>query len=596
LKRAATHRPSLEVLEDRRVPAFLAAVNYAVGLPTIALGVGDFNGDAILDLATANARRTAQEAYTVSVLLGNADGTFQPPRTSVNGAAASSLKVGDFNGDGFDDLATADLDNVDGYDVNVLLSNGDGTFRAPINIDLGPVSYTSVAVGDFNRDGKLDLAVTGEIGYYYGYQGQVNVLLGNGDGSFSGPITSVIDETPDTDSYAVVADFNGDGKTDMMVNGFGSVLMLGDGQGHLSSQGRSATLGAAAVGDVNGDGKLDLVRGGSVLLGDGAGGFPTLRTYDTGGVYGPIVVDDFNGDNRLDIAMRPWEGNYVRIFRGRGDGTFGDAENFAAGQGEPRLVAGDFNGDGWLDVATTDAVGESISVLINNRSWPTPPPAVSVSDATVTEGNTGTVNATFTVTLSAPSAQTVTVQYATANGTATAGSDYQARSGTLSIPAGQTRGTITVLVIGDRLPEPNETFFVNLSGATNATIADGQGIGTILDNEPGISISDVTRLEGKRNKTTLFTFTVTLSVPYDQPVTVSFRTANGTATTGDGDYVARTGTLTFAPSQTTKTITIEVKGDSKRESNETFYLDLFGNSNNSWFSKSRGIGTILNDD
>jgi hypothetical protein len=106
----------------------------------------------------------------------------------------------------------------------------------------------------------------------------------------------------------------------------------------------------------------------------------------------------------------------------------------------------------------------------------------------------------------------------------------------------------------------------------------------------------VTKAEGRKNKTTLFTFTVTLSVPYDQPVTMSFQTVNGTATTGDNDVVAKAGTLTFAPGETTKTITIEVKGDSKKEDNETFYLDLFGNSNNSLFTKKRGVGTILNDD
>ena len=93
---------------------------------------------------------------------------------------------------------------------------------------------------------------------------------------------------------------------------------------------------------------------------------------------------------------------------------------------------------------------------------------------------------------------------------------------------------------------------------------------------PSISISDFSKAEGKKGKTTLFTFTVTLSAAYDQPVTMSYRTANGTATTSNSDYVAKTGTLTFAPGETTKTITIEVKGDSKREANETFYLDLFG--------------------
>jgi Calx-beta domain len=94
----------------------------------------------------------------------------------------------------------------------------------------------------------------------------------------------------------------------------------------------------------------------------------------------------------------------------------------------------------------------------------------------------------------------------------------------------------------------------------------------------------------------LFTFTVTLSAAYDQAVTMSFATTNGTATTSDGDFVAKSGTLTFAPGETTKTITIEVRGDSKKEGDETFYLDLFGNSSNSLFTKKRGLGKILNDD
>src|SRR4029077_16206877 len=133
---------------------------------------------------------------------------------------------------------------------------------------------------------------------------------------------------------------------------------------------------------------------------------------------------------------------------------------------------------------------------------------ISTSDRTVTEGNTGVTSATFTVTLSAAYDVPVTVNYSTANGTATAGSDYQAASGTLTFAPGETSKTVTVQVIGDRLAEANETFAVNLSGATNATTADGQGIGTILDNEPRIGISDVSKKEGKKNQTTQFTFTV----------------------------------------------------------------------------------------
>jgi hypothetical protein len=166
----------------------------------------------------------------------------------------------------------------------------------------------------------------------------------------------------------------------------------------------------------------------------------------------------------------------------------------------------------------------------------------------------------------------------------------------LTFAPGETTKTITVPIIGDRLPEPNETFAVNLSGPTNAIIADGQGVGTIVDDEPRISISDVSKKEGSGKKTTLFTFTITLSAAYDQPVAVSFRTTDGTATTGDGDYVGKTGTITFYPGETSKTVAITVKGDRKQESNEVFYMELFDNSSNSLFARSRGLGTILNDD
>jgi hypothetical protein len=105
----------------------------------------------------------------------------------------------------------------------------------------------------------------------------------------------------------------------------------------------------------------------------------------------------------------------------------------------------------------------------------------------------------------------------------------------------------------------------------------------------------VAQKEGKRLQTTLFTFTVSLSAAYDQPVTVSFRTADGTAKAGE-DYAAKSGTLTFAPGETTKTITIAVTGDNKRESDETFFLDLFGNSTNSFIPYNRGLGIIQNDD
>jgi chitinase len=221
---------------------------------------------------------------------------------------------------------------------------------------------------------------------------------------------------------------------------------------------------------------------------------------------------------------------------------------------------------------------------------------IRIYDVSAQEGNTAATRFTFYVGLSFASAQPVTVSYATADGSAMAGSDYYSTSGTLTFAPGQTLLAVTVDVIGDRLPEPNENFVVHLSSPTNATISGGLGFATIVDDEPRISISDVTKAEGRKGKTTLFVFTVTLSAAYDEPVTMSFQTANSTATTGDNDYIAKTGTLTFAPGETTKTITVTAKGDSKKEADETFYVDLFGLSSNALFTKNRGLGTILNDD
>jgi len=169
------------------------------------------------------------------------------------------------------------------------------------------------------------------------------------------------------------------------------------------------------------------------------------------------------------------------------------------------------------------------------------------------------------------------------------------RGGAESTAPGEDSKTITVPVYGDRVAEPNETFNVNLSGATNAAMGDGQGIGTILDNEQRISIDDVTRTEGRKG-TTYFTFTVTLSAAYDQTVTTSFRTYNGTATTSNRDYAGKSGTLRFKRGERTKTISVAVKGDSTPEADEDFTVQLFGASSNALLLDALGIGTILNDD
>ncbi|MGQ5341320.1 putative Ig domain-containing protein [Xanthomonas arboricola] len=224
-------------------------------------------------------------------------------------------------------------------------------------------------------------------------------------------------------------------------------------------------------------------------------------------------------------------------------------------------------------------------------------PTLSINDVSVNEGNAGTTNATFTVSLSQPAGTGgVSFDIATADGTATAGVDYVASSLTgQTIPAGSSSATFTVLVNGDTLSEPNETFFVNVSNVTGASVGDGQGQGTIVNDDalPALSIDDVSVNEGNSGTTTA-TFTVSLSAASGQTVSVNYTTADGTATAGS-DYVARSGTLTFAPGVTAQGVAITVNGDTAVEPSETFSVGLSGASNAS-IARATGTGTIVNDD
>ena len=186
-------------------------------------------------------------------------------------------------------------------------------------------------------------------------------------------------------------------------------------------------------------------------------------------------------------------------------------------------------------------------------------PALAMGSTSIVEGNAGTQYAAVVVSPLQAQRQTVTVSYGTADGTATtAGNDYLATSGKLSFAPGQTSKTILVPVLGDRIGEADESFSVKLHGAKNAKIAGGRGVVTILDDEPRLRIGDVAIAEGN-DGTRLFTFTVSLSAACDQAVTVDFATQDGSALAGE-DYVATSGTLTFAPGETTRTITVAVLG------------------------------------
>ena len=224
----------------------------------------------------------------------------------------------------------------------------------------------------------------------------------------------------------------------------------------------------------------------------------------------------------------------------------------------------------------------------------TPSAMLAIGDMTILEGNAGTHNALVPVTVSEPHGNAVTVNYSTADGTASAGSDYRAVSGKLTFALGEMSKSILVPVIGDRVPEADKSFFVELSNAKGAKIAKGEGIVTIVDDEPRISINDVSLLEGNSG-TTLFTFTVSLSVPYDLPVNVNYTTTDGSAIAGS-DYTAASGTLIFAPGQTSQTITVGVTGDRLPGPDKTFVVNLSTPNSYAAISKGAGVGTIIDDE
>jgi len=336
-----------------------AATQYSTGtaIGNQHLAAADFNGDGHLDIVTTS--------YTV--LLGNGDGTFQKPVVYMGGSTAEAIVTGDFNGDGKPDFATARDDG----NIGVWLNNGDGTFQAPLVFPSG-ADPIDIATGDFNNDGILDIAVSSPQGGATG----IGVFLGVGDGTFK-PVVTYLSGTPQ--SFLAVADFNGDGNADVVaanMNAGDVTILLGNGDGTFTV---GATYGGnypqfVAVGDFNRDGKPDLVLTGyvpsrlTVYLGNGDGTFTETKTSPiyNGFLWSEVAVGDFDGDGIPDLAVSTPNASQpvpISILSGNGDGTFRGAVNFPAGSTSGvALIAGEFNGDGRTDLAVTTESGQ-VAVL-----------------------------------------------------------------------------------------------------------------------------------------------------------------------------------------------------------------------------------------
>jgi VCBS repeat-containing protein len=327
--------------------------DYAAGAGPEWFSIADLNGDGKLDLTVSNIYSS-----TISSLLGNGDGTFQPP-TSYSAPPNHSIATGDLNGDGKLDLVSTDSDT---NNVFSMLGNGDGSFQPPTLYPAGfGTSYAAIA--DLNGDGKLDVIATEQSA------NGVSVLLGNGDGSFQLANFYGAGQGP---GYVAVADLNGDGKLDLAVTNNGSiglVVLLGNGDGSFGSFPVTYTTGASynvAIGDLNGDGKQDLVVGGSplsILRGNGDGNFDPL-SFDPL-LSGQVAVGDLTCDGILDLAVVNGLSNTVSVLQGNGDFTFQDVGTFAVGANAFAVATADLNGDGMLDLAVSNLEGATLSILLN---------------------------------------------------------------------------------------------------------------------------------------------------------------------------------------------------------------------------------------
>ena len=423
---------TVSVLLGKGDGTFQPQVTYAVGgKPAAHRVAGDFNGDGRLDLAAfgADSTRTSE----VSILLGNGDGTFQSQATYAVGSSPGAIVADDFTGDGHTrpawpsrtystplecrarcrdaagatatvpssppetvTLGTLGLTPISLIAVGISTATdgptwpSQGTTPAPMGrigaywatatahssrhtkrgITWSGLPQTAVVAGDFNGDGRLDLAVANL------FAGTVSSAAGQRRRHL--PARIHLRRRSRCPDAIVAGDFNGDGRLDLAVTNLGDntvSVLLGNGDGTFRPQVTYAVGSAPdgiVAGDFTGDRHLDLAvanAGGntvSVLLGNGDGTFQAQVTYTVGSFPEGIVAGDFTGNGRLDLAVANWLDNTVSVLLGNGDGTFQPQVTYAVGSHPVAIVAGDFTGDGHIDLAVANENDKTVSVLLGN--------------------------------------------------------------------------------------------------------------------------------------------------------------------------------------------------------------------------------------
>jgi hypothetical protein len=516
----------------------------AIGQQITSAVVADFNGDGFPDLAfSAGSPFNTSSNGSVLIELGNGDGTFQTPVSYSTGAACpTELLVGDFNGDGKPDLAvlnSCDVSPPGPATASILINNGNGTFQTA-QLTTISASYEfpgALAIGDFNGDGKLDLAV----GVFTSSSSEVSIFLGNGNGTFQSAINTTI---PSVEGGLTPGDFNNDGKLDLVVGT--SVTLLGNGNGTFQSpkaigcpsqdfcdvESASPFELTPVAADINGDGNLDLIyaqaQRPAILHGNGDGTFSNPSIYPLLAPRG-VVVGDFNGDGRPDLAFLiddftalSSNPNGIAVMFGEGGFSFSSPVFYPSGTGNgpaipnlpkysgnyastrpvpgPKLgtlVTGDFNQDGKPDLLYTAAIPSSWTAFINETNNPTPP-IVYASTASIellndlvtglspslvlfdTPQAPAQASSPLSVTLTNGSSAPLTIS--SLNITGSDASNFAVTNTGTCPPVGQQLAANTSCTIGVTYTPPNatvETAVLTMSGGTTATTSAVSLIGAI---------------------------------------------------------------------------------------------------------------------